>query len=193
MSDETPLSDSDLAVRAQGGDKLAFETLVERHKGPLFRFVRRSVGNDDDAYDVVQDSFVSAWLALLRFDSHKSFATWLRAIALNKCRDYGRRQSVRRRFFRFLAPKDMEISGETDVLLDQEQERQEAARLMALDRAIAALPAFYKEPLLLTTVSGLSQQDAAAQLNTTPKAIEMRIRRARKKLTQIMGDAETGQ
>ena len=79
MTDEAPPSDGDLAVRAQSGDKHAFEGLVQRHKGPLFRFVRRSIGNDDDAYDVVQDSFVSAWLALARFDRNKSFTSWLRA------------------------------------------------------------------------------------------------------------------
>ena len=55
-----------------------------------------------------------------------------------------------------------------------------------MDRAIADLPAFYKEPLLLTVVSGVSQQEAADLLKTTPKAIEMRLRRARKKLAQAL-------
>ena len=57
-------------------------------------------------------------------------------------------------------------------------------RLQRLDAAIAALPAFYKEPLLLTAISGLSQKEAASQLNTTVKAIELRVRRARQKLQQ---------
>ena len=184
MKEDAPF-DSDLAADAREGDKLAFERLVARHKGPLFRFVRRSTGNDDDAYDIVQDSFVAAWLALPRFDTRRPFGAWLRAIALNKCRDYGRRQSVRRRFLRFLAPRGTD-SPDVDAFLEQEQNQQEAARLAALDRAIAELPAFYKEPLLLTSVGGLSQADAAMQLSTTEKAIEMRIRRAKKKLTQIM-------
>ena len=64
----------------------------------------------------------------------------------------------------------------------------ENKRLARLDQAIAALPPFYKEPLLLTTVSGLSQQDAAIQLNTTTKAVEMRIRRAKKKLGEALSD-----
>lgn len=191
MKDDAPLSDGDLAVRAQQGDKLAFESLVHRHKSSLFRFVRRSTGNDDDAYDVVQDSFVSAWLALHRFDQRKSFAVWLRAIALNKCRDHGRRKSVRQRFLRFLLPRDGEISAGDDHALEQDQERLETVRLAALDRAIADLPAFYKEPLLLTTVSGLSQQQAAEQLKTTTKAVEMRVRRAKKKLTEALGPLKT--
>ena len=61
---------------------------------------------------------------------------------------------------------------------------EEGRRLEQLNEAIADLPAFYKEPLLLTMVSGLSQQAIADTLKTTPKAIEMRIRRARKKLSE---------
>ena len=62
--------------------------------------------------------------------------------------------------------------------------------MLRLDAAIAALPAFYKEPLLLTAISGLSQKDAALQLNTTVKAIEMRVRRARQKLQQELSKDE---
>jgi len=190
VNDTVP-SDSDLAVRAQTGDRQAFESLVQRHKEPLFRLVRRHIGNDDDAYDIVQDSFISAWMALKRYDREKSFAVWLRAIALNKCRDYGRRQTVRRRFLRFFAPREAELVTTNDPELERAAEAAEATRLQRLDRAIAELPAFYKDPLLLTTVSGLSQQETAAQLNTTTKAIEMRIRRARKKLAEALADLTT--
>jgi RNA polymerase sigma-70 factor (ECF subfamily) len=125
-------------------------------------------------------------VALKRYDRDKSFAVWLRAIALNKCRDYGRRQAVRRRFLRFFAPHESELANEPDV--ERTMEAAEAKRLQRLDKAIAELPAFYKEPLLLTTVTGLSQQETAKQLNTTAKAIEMRIRRARKKLAAALSD-----
>lgn len=188
MTDDATRSDTELALRAQGGERHAFDLLVRRHKGPLYRFVRRYAGNDDDSYDIVQDTFVSAWMALQRYDRQKSFPVWLRAIALNKCRDFGRRQTVRRRFLRFIAPHEAEVSTE----YEPEGDALEAKRLQRLDRAIAALPSFYKEPLLLTTVSGLSQQEAAAQLNTTTKAIEMRIRRARTKLREALLDPKSG-
>lgn len=185
-------SDSDLARRAQDGDRSAFDQLVTSHKGVLYRFVRRYIGNSDDAYDVLQDTFVSAWLALRRYDPQKSFITWLRAIALNKCRDHGRRLSVRLRALKLFAA---EYVGAQPHAADSSIEREaiEASRLRRLDQAVAALPAIYKEPLLLTTVSGLSQHEAAAQLNTTAKAIEMRLRRARKKLAETLSaDFEEG-
>lgn len=187
MTDDETQSDNELAARAQTGDRRAFDLLVQRQKGSLFRVVRRYIGNEDDAYDIVQDTFISAWIALRRYDTRKSFAVWTRAIALNKCRDYSRRQAVRRRFLKFFAPKEEALATE-DQSSGAEWEAAEANRLMRLDAAIADLSPFYKEPLILTTVAGLSQQEAARQLNTTVKAIEMRTRRARRKLAESLSD-----
>ena len=185
MADESPPADSELASRAQAGDKRAFDLLVQRHKQPLFRFVRRYTGNDEESYDILQDVFISAWMALRRFERERSFAVWLRAIALNKCRDYSRRQNVRRRFLRFFAPAEepVEVARETG-----DREAAESERLRRLDQAIAALSTFYKEPLLLMLVGGLSQQQTAEQLHTTAKAIEMRVRRAKAKLAEALAD-----
>ncbi len=187
MTDDTERSDAELALQAQAGEKHAFDLLVRRHKGPLYRFVRRYVGNDDDAYDIVQDAFISAWMALQRYDRRKAFSTWLRAIALNKCRDFGRRQAVRRRFRWMVAFHEAEPSAEHQEEI-RELDRREDQRLKRLDQAIAQLRSFYKEPLLLTTIGRMSQEEAAKQLGTTTKAIEMRIRRAKKKLVVALSD-----
>ena len=185
MTDDNTERDAGLAIKARNGDKRAFTLLMQNTKQPLFRFVRRYVASDDDAYDIVQESYIAAWSALKRYDERRSFATWLRAIALNKCRDFGRRNAVRARLrllFSFLLPtEEPPTATEADPKDD---------RLLRLDAAIAALPAFYKEPLLLTAISGLSQKDAASQLNTTVKAIEMRVRRARQRLQQELSTEE---
>ena len=177
-----PESDEALATRASSGDRAAFDALVRRHKAALYGFVRRYLGPADESYDVLQETFLSAWLALKRYDPERPFLPWLRTIALNKCRDVGRRQTVRRFFLHAFARE----TADAQTTAHLEHERDEAAeldeRLARLDRAIAALPALYKEPLLLTTVSGLSHKEAAAMLNTTPKAIEMRLARARARL-----------
>ncbi|TAK99127.1 MAG: sigma-70 family RNA polymerase sigma factor [Rhodospirillaceae bacterium] len=185
----TDESDAVLAARAKAGDRPAFDQLILRHKALLYRFVRRYTGNNDDAYDILQDSFIAAWLALRRYDPSRDFATWLRTIALNKCRDFGRRGAVRRRILRLFAfehagGKHMHAHVTPDAESPDEQ------RQRRLDAAIAALPAFYKEPLLLTIVAGLSQQDVATQLKTTTKAIEMRLRRAKKSLVVALADSD---
>jgi len=183
-------SDETLAARAAQGDRMAFERIVQRHKTQLFQFVRRYVGQSDDAYDVLQDTFLAAWSAAPRYDPSRSFSPWLRTIALNKCRDFGRRQAVRRLLLRARAAEPNHVPGEWDITDDQANA--EANRLNRLDKAIAALPAFYKEPLLLTSVSGLSHQEAAETLKTTAKAVEMRVYRARRKLFAALGSDEEG-
>lgn len=181
MTTEVEIGNQRLVKRAISGDRAAFESIVREYKQPLFRFVRQYLGNSDDAYDLLQDTFVAAWTAMNRFDSSRPLMPWLRAIALNKCRDYSRRQTVRRVIQRLFVASSEQQGDNSDP---------QSERLDQLDRAIAGLPVFYKEPLLLTAISGLSHHDAATILKTTPKAIEMRVRRARLKLTEVLQQSE---
>ncbi|HYK79672.1 MAG TPA: RNA polymerase sigma factor [Micropepsaceae bacterium] len=190
MTADASDSDEKIAACARTGDRPAFEILVRRHKDTLYRFIRRYIGQADDAYDVLQNCFVSAWSGLARYDPSRPFLPWLRTIALNKCRDFGRRQKVRRLVLGAFA-REAEAEPSTEAqerALDQDAA--EARHLAALDRVIAELPAFYKEPLLLTSVAGLSHQEAAEMLDTTPKAIEMRIYRARRKVLAALNGPE---
>jgi RNA polymerase sigma-70 factor (ECF subfamily) len=178
-------SDEEIAAVAKKGNRGAFDMLVNRHKGALYRFVRRYVGNSDEAYDVLQDCFIAVWQALPRYDTARAFLPWLRMIALNKCRDFARRQKVRRLFLKAFALDTQD--REKLSVLDGEGDPKEA-RLSRLDKAISRLDPFYKEPLLLTTISGLSHIETAALLKTTPKAVEMRIYRARKRILDDIGE-----
>jgi RNA polymerase sigma-70 factor (ECF subfamily) len=186
LSDTT---DADLARLARAGQQAAYAQLMQRHRDPVFRLVRSHVGNDDDALDVVQDSFVAAFAAIDRYDGIRPFRHWINRIALNKCRDWGRRRAVRR-FFSFALPieaadavADEGITGETAV--------DDAQALRATIKALAALPPGLKEPLILTAVDGLSQAEAAAVLGMSEKAVEVRIYRARKALKALLPDTGT--
>ncbi len=178
---EAAAAESRLTSAARDGDRHAFEALVSLHKATLYRFLRHYVGDADDAYDLLQETFISAWLALRRYDPERAFASWLRAIALNKCRDFGRRRAVRLRLLALLGAEPRPWYDPVDeIRTDPERIREQ--RLQRLDQAITTLPRHYKEPLLLTLVSGLTQQQTARELHTSPKAIEMRLRRARERL-----------
>jgi RNA polymerase sigma-70 factor (ECF subfamily) len=185
VTEEAEPAERRLALAAQAGDRPAFERLVSFHKNSLYRLLRRSVGDADEAYDLLQDTFVSAWLALRRYDPQQPFSRWLRTIALNKCRDYGRRRAVRRRLLGLLAAESASRSSS-----EQDPEPRLRERLRLLDQAIAALPPLYREPLLLTLVSGLTHEQVAFELKTTSKAIEMRIRRAKRRLKDALGGEE---
>jgi RNA polymerase sigma factor CnrH len=179
-------SDATLVRRALAGEDDAFARLMARHKQWTYRFVRRYVGNADDAYDVLQETFFSAWLALARYQPERPFEGWLRRIALNKCRDRARRDAVRRVFSRLAGEE-----GETEALPDPGPSPESALatdqEVAQLERSIAALPRSLKEPLLLTALEGLSHQQAGELLGLNAKAVEMRIYRARERLAALRG------
>src|SRR5580700_9331678 len=77
------MTDASFVARARAGDADAFRVLVERHSRALFRVAFRMTGNQQDAEDVVQESFLRAYKQLGKFDERASFGTWLYRIASN--------------------------------------------------------------------------------------------------------------
>jgi len=186
VSPDIEAPDHQLAASAVAGDERAFARLIARHKDGLYRFIRRYTGDPDEAYDLLQETFAAAWTALKRFDAARSFPTWLRSIALNKCRDWSRRRAVRR----WLTRSDP-IDSHAGLSLTDDEPSPEASmverqRLSRLDRAVANLPAGLKEPLILTALDELSQEEAGRILGLTTKAVELRVYRARKALAEAL-------
>ena len=174
--------DAVLVTRAIAGDDVAFATLVSRHKAWVHRFIRRYVGpQDDEAYDLLQETFFAAWLALSSYRPDWPFTTWLRRIALNKCRDRSRRIAVRR----FLTGQHADGDDTPDMpdpAPGPEAQVSADQQFRLLERAVATLPRSLKEPLLLTALEGLSHREAGDLLGINAKAVEMRVYRARERL-----------
>lgn len=179
-------SDGELATRALSGEDQAFTLLMNRHKPWAFRFVRRYVGQADDALDVLQDTFFSAWLSLSSYQPERPFEAWLRRIALNKCRDSARRQRVRRMISVFVGGDELELPEVADTAATPEAALADAQAAAALAAAIRKLPRGLKEPLLLTSLEGLSHREAGELLGLNAKAVEMRIYRARAQLNLLL-------
>ncbi len=182
---DTGVSDGDLAAMARTGSEAAFAMLMQRYKGRVYRLALNSVADPDEALDVVQETFLSAYRALARYDPVRPMASWLAAIALNRCRDRARRRALRQFFFGARPVDDLAdtvAAGDPDPA-QSAADRQELAQVRL---AIARLPASLREPLLLCTVEEMRHADAAALLGISPKAVETRIRRARAKLTELL-------
>src|SRR5262249_24975699 len=152
-------SDASLAIAARAGDQAAFGALMRRHKTWLYQLIRRYIADRDDAYDILQESFVSTWNALARYDPERPFEAWLRRIALNKCRDRARRNSVRRAALRMLGLADS-TQGEQNTAPSADTSTRVGHALQRLEAAIAQLPRNLKEPLVLTMLEGLSHKNA---------------------------------
>src|SRR3954471_8499611 len=89
------LTDAAFVAKARSGDADAYRVLVERHSRALFRLAFRMTGNESDAEDVVQESFLRAYRQLGKFDERASFGTWLYRIAVNCALDLVRSRKRR--------------------------------------------------------------------------------------------------
>ena len=175
-----------IEIRAAGGDRAACTALETATKGDLYRFIRRYVGDEAEADDVLQEAYASAWLALRRYDSARPFDVWLRSIALNKCRDWSRRRAVRRVVRGVMGLDAPEATAVGDAAPAPETRLDDQRRAEALQRALADLPDALKAPLLLATLEGRPHAEIASILHITPKAVETRVARARKKLAEAL-------
>jgi RNA polymerase sigma-70 factor (ECF subfamily) len=173
-------------VRASLGDRAAFTTLMTGTKADLYRFVRRYIGDEDESHDLLQESYAAAWLAIRRYDPTRPFDVWLRSIAVNKCRDWSRRRSVRRVVRGVMGLDSPEAATVGEDVPSPEARLDDQRRLSELQRALADLPASLKGPLLLATLEGRSHAEIAVILGITTKAVETRIARARQKLATAL-------
>ena len=89
------LAELAFVAKARSGDAEAFRALVDRHSRGLFRLAFRMTGNEPDAEDVVQESFLRAYRQLNKFDERASFGTWLYRIAVNCALDLVRSRKRR--------------------------------------------------------------------------------------------------
>lgn len=183
----TALSEGELATLSILGRQAAFAEIMRRHRQSVYRMIRTCVGETDEALDLVQETFVAAHQAMPRYDGDRSMRAWLCAIAINKCRDWGRKRTVRRflSFAVLIGPEAEAVADDQAGADDITGDRQELDRVT---RAIAGLPAKLKESLVLRTIEGFSQAETAAILAISEKAVETRVYRARAKLLEILGE-----
>jgi RNA polymerase sigma factor (sigma-70 family) len=178
--------DAALARRAANGDERAFAELVRRHGESLYKMLRRYTGDPDDAYEAAHEAFIAAWSALSRYDPERPFLAWLRAIAINKARDRGRRAAFRRMLFGAESVDEGDALATPDPGRAADEALMEQQDALRLEGAIARLPAPLKEALVLTAFEGFSQQEAGAMLGVSAKTIETRAYRARKLLARTI-------
>lgn len=185
--DWTTLSDGELAALSITGRQAAFAEIMRRYRAPVFRLARACIGDQDEALDLVQETFVSAHQALPRYDGGRSMRAWLSTIAINKCRDHGRKRAVRR-FLSFAAPIDGAAEAVADDRVPTDDAAADRQELDRVTRAISTLPMNLKVSLVLRTIEGLSQAETAEVLGISQKAVETRLYRARARLLEKLGD-----
>ena len=174
--------DDELMSRLQHGEDRALDALMDRWQVPLRRFLYRSTQNEHDAWDLAQETFVGVYRHKEKFRRGATFSTWLFSIALNLCRDRARRGKLRR-------AQPLEESLESDLRSREpspdfsatQREMAEAVR-----GAVADLPEQLRSAVLLCEYEDLSQNEAAAVIGCSAKAVETRLYRARALLRRAL-------
>jgi RNA polymerase sigma-70 factor (ECF subfamily) len=173
--------------RLMAGQDAALNDLMERHATPIFCFLCRMVGNEEDADDLAQETFARVFRARANFRPGEKFSTWLYTIAANLARNHFRWRARHPNISLEAAADEPEqtlgnILPATDA---PPNEQTLAAERAAIVRAqVARLPEDLREAIVLCEWEESSMAEAAAVLNTTPKAVESRLYRARKILRE---------
>jgi RNA polymerase sigma-70 factor (ECF subfamily) len=184
--------DSDAQDRAdmeklQAGHEAALNELMTRHAAPVFHFLCRLTGNEADAEDLAQETFVRVFKSCHSFHSREKFSTWLFTIAANLARNQFRWRSRHPQLSLDAEnPESEQALGST--LPANSPTPKEAAlareRAAAVRAAVKNLPADLRAAMVLCEWEERSVKDAAAILETTPKAVESRLYRARQVLRE---------
>ena len=188
MTQEDP--DLALVQDLQAGKDRALNSLMDRHREGLFRFVLRQVHNEADALELTMETFVRAYFNIGKFRPAARFATWLYRIALNLCRDYLRSRAYQYSLQTTSFDAPAEEGADTSLFLatgrtpDQRADRRE--ELIALEKAISELPEDLRNAFVLSTLEDRQQAKTAELLGISQKAVETRVYRARKLLLEKM-------
>src|SRR3990170_1386137 len=133
-------TDEELVARSVGGDNESFNELILRWERSIYALAYRTIGREEDARDVCQETFLRAFRALPRFRGQAKFSSWLYRIAINLCRDWVRRE---RRTPVVQAPEGLDLmelaaAAEPSESIENLVARKDVAR--AVERAMALLP-----------------------------------------------------
>ncbi|MEM7342517.1 MAG: RNA polymerase sigma factor [Actinomycetota bacterium] len=178
-----------LVEEAKAGDHLAFEELVRATHADTYTLAYRLVGDEEDARDVVQETYLRAHKGLKRFRGDAQFSTWLHRITANCANTYlGRRG----RHDHDPLPEDPPIA-DLHPQIDPEQRASNGDLRSQLTEALQALPPKLRAVVVLRDIYDLPHDSIADQLGITESAAKVRLHRARKRLREKLyplGDEE---
>ena len=179
---DTDVRDRADMERLQTGHDAALNNLMERHATPVFHFLCRMVGNEDDANDLAQETFVRVFKSHASYRAEQRFSTWLFTIAANLARNHFRWRSRHPNISLDAENAETEQTLGSTLPANSTAPNDEALaveRVAAIRAAVKNLPEDLREAIVLCEWEERGVAEAATILETTPKAVESRLYRAR--------------
>jgi len=175
------LSDERLALEAKMGSREAFSELVRRYRERIYHTIFRFTRHSGDADDLAQETFMTAYESVKKFEQKSSFYTWIYRIAVNRTLNFLKKSKKERGREKYIegnahaeAPRSQVFSPEID------SEGKELGEKM--DEAIRSLPAAYQSAFVLVSFQGMTHAQAATVLGCSENTVSWRMHKARKML-----------
>lgn len=179
--------DAALVARVREGDPAAFNDLVNKYERKIFRLAKNITNNEEDAEDVLQETFLKAYSHISGFQGNSKFYTWLVRIAVNEALMKLRK----RRSDRTVSLDEGVDTGEDLVVRevavwddDPEQRYSQAEIRAILDEAVTSLKPAFRAVFVLRDIEELSTEETAAMLDLSIPAVKSRLLRARLQLRE---------
>lgn len=170
----------ELIARCRDGERSAFQRIYQLYSRSMYNVAYRIVGNEDDADDVLQESFISAFNNLDHYRGDATFGAWLKRIVINKA-------------INVLKRKKMEALPEDDRwdVPDESHEEPEYEELTVerVKKAIQQLPDGYRSVLSLYLLEGYDHQEIGEILGVSESTSKSQLNRAKNKLRELLNSA----
>ena len=168
-------TDEELVAKSIRGDSESFNELILRWERPIYSLAYRTIGREEDARDVCQETFLRAFRALPAFRGQAKFSSWLYRIALNLCRDWMRRE---RRAPIVQAPENVDLvelaaAAEPSESIETLVARKDVARVV--EKAMALLPEEQRTAIVLKEYHGLTFQEIAELVGCPLSTVKTRL------------------
>ena len=177
------VEEQELIAAAARGDRRAFEALIRLHEDRVFAICMGVIRSRDLALEATQETFITLYRKLDRFDGKSAFSTWLYRVTTNTCYD------VLRRAKRHLAEPLPEYHDPADA---RAQDDLDAVELRPeLRDALAAIPDEFRAAVVLSDLEGLPVAEVAEILDVPPGTVKSRVFRGRRLLAELLGNQST--
>ncbi len=190
---QVDVSDLELVKRCQAGQTEAFDELVSRYRTRVFAMIYNMVHNEQDAWDLAQESFVKAWKSIKRFRRHSSFYTWVYRIVMNVTIDWLRKKQIKGAGSEFddsIQLKEIDPASRTVPKAEPlPHERMERNEIRAkIDNAIGQLSPEHRAVILMKEIEDMQYHEIAETLGCSIGTVMSRLFYARKKLQNLLRD-----
>lgn len=167
------------------GNKQAYAQIINKYKNPLYATILRMIGNQQDAADLVQESFIKIYYRLGKFDGKGSFSSWMYRVAINHCMDEFRKKRYKMEQIEIREDDIMDFHHPEVIFLKKEKNRQ-------LEKLIESLPKEERMILLLRYVNELSYNEIGEIMSLSLSTVRNKLHRAKKKLRETIQGEKGG-